>query len=127
MKKLLLLIFVIIPFLTSAQQSDSTQIKLSQIRQALIFMRSNLEESHAQFKIGCYISLSGAAITTLGTAWKADPAKTNYEGAKSFKNITTIFGAVLLLSGTIYIIYSHSFIGRAGKWQFTPTSISYDF
>ncbi len=97
------------------QAIDSTQIKIEQLRTATIFMRESFAKSHREFRAGFLISLAGSAATTISIA------------ANSEKKGLLIGGSAMGFIGLLVMIDSHKFIGEAGRWRFTATSIQVDF
>lgn len=97
------------------QAIDSTQIKIEQLRTATIFMRESFAKSHREFKAGFLITLAGTTATTISIA------------SNSENKGLLIGGSALGLIGMLIMVDSHKFIGEAGSWRFTATSIQVDF
>lgn len=114
MKKLIIL-FTLVHCQTQAQQVDSTQIKIEQIKKALNYMAGNLESAHDEYRAGIICLGIGTVATTGGIIWLSS-AK---ENSRNTPTILTILGGALQLAGSICIIDSHKFIGRAGSWRFS--------
>lgn len=115
--KRIILLSAFIGFLSSASaQTDSTAIKLEQLRTGMIYMRENFKKSHNEFSIGLAGVFLGGAVSATSLALEGD-SKTRF----------IVIGSFLSTVGMFVMLDSHKFIGRAGSWKFTPTSIAVDF
>lgn len=113
-----LLPLFLFPILSFAQ----TKADSSQIKDALLLMRDNLNESHEYFVDGSRVFIAGSAVIGLGIAFdEADIVK------HEMGNFIIFSGAGMAAVGGIYMLISHRYIGRAGNWEFTPTSVSLKF
>jgi len=118
-----ILILLFAPLISLAQE-DTVMAKIKQIQTGMIYMRDNLNRAHSQFVTGAGMTLGGIAVASLGAI--LEPT-TNEDGSidDSAQKATIIGGSVLALVGAIFMIDSHKYIGRAGKWQFTGNTITY--
>lgn len=119
----LILIFAI-SFSVRAQK-DSTEYKLQQLRSAIEFMRDNLNESHEEYKTGVVLNIIGLGVTTGGILLPGSSTGSSQSINKTLKYACIGTGLVAILVGTISIIDSHGYIGKAGRFRFNGTSISF--
>jgi hypothetical protein len=107
-------------------QTDSTEYKLHQLKQGMIYMRENFNECHKEFRAGMITSFVGVAVSVGGAVTK--PSE-RIDGSKNYtlQTILLIGGSAVSLIGMIVVIDSHKYIGRAGNWQFNGNSITSGF
>ncbi|MBL0105264.1 MAG: hypothetical protein IPP51_16710 [Bacteroidetes bacterium] len=113
-----------------AQQLDSTEIKLQQLKTGVIFMRENLDKSHRQFRTGTTLFLAGAGVAVISAFVPPEElVRTGGTKAKTydFRTGVAIVGAVVNLVGAIFMVDSHKYIGRAGRWKFNGSGIAMEF
>lgn len=119
MKKIIFISFIFLSILSKAQQGDSIKIKLNHliesntaIKNDLNEVKLNLRQCHEVYRAGLWISLIGSGITSFG----------------AFKNEPGIIysGSAIMVVGCGAIIYSHTFIGKAGI-SISTNSVKYSF
>lgn len=119
MKKSLIILLFFIPFIGFSQQADSSQaVTIEQLKQGMIEMRTNLAKSHIEFNRGVAFTISGVLIG-VGGAYL-------FKGDMKYNEPSVILGSALCFVGSVLMIDSHKFIGRAGRWEFSPESIKYN-
>jgi hypothetical protein len=125
MKKLLVIIAILISGTCIAQQSDSTiNVSVEQLKQSLIFMRTNLDKFEKKNSLGVEIAIMGAASTIGGFAFDNNSKDPN---TKTDKDPFIIGGVAAFLVGVAISMDSHKYIVRAGRWKFSPAgTIAYD-
>lgn len=123
MKKLLIILAILPAF--SFAQVDTTKMRANQAQVALIYMRDNLNQAHKQYRTGSSLFYGGLVLTGVGVLI---PVSEDENGTKDYgtRNFTIGIGALFSLIGSIVMIDSHKYIGRAGKWKFSGNSITYD-
>ena len=85
-------------------------------------MRENLDKAHKQFRVGTSMLLAGTLLSIGGAAITSDPGSS----MEKVKTGVMITGGVLALAGAIFMIDSHRYIGKAGRWTFSGDTITYD-
>lgn len=117
MKKILLILSM---FTVQCYAQEKAQ-SLEQLSDAVIHMRDNLDKSHHQFREGLYFTIGGLIVTGGGIMLQ-------YPKKMDSGNFVLIsLGGVLTTLGTVFMIDSHKFIGRAGRWNFNGNSITINF
>jgi hypothetical protein len=109
--KPLLILLCCISLHSTAQQVDSTAIKIEQLRASMIFVREQLNESHHQFKSGLMVGVLGFAASCSAIPLNSPEV--------------LIFGGVLQLMGGLIMLDSHKYIGRAGRWEYYGNGVRY--
>jgi hypothetical protein len=123
MKKAILFLILLIPAFSFSQQADTNQtVTTEQLKQAMIHMRTNLDKSDKQFKRGVQILIAGIAIST----WSTFVASNDNSWRQRSTPYWMGLGAAAIIAGTVVMIDSHKFIGRAGRWEFSPGTIKYN-
>lgn len=103
MKKYIFILFLAFTFNSKAQDTinnPSMPIKEVTISNELKFIRMNLRKSHNQFKTGAV--MYAASVIPIGLGFASNQPPLIYAGG------------VISLIGTIVMINSHKYIGRAG-------------
>lgn len=104
----------------------SIEIKLAQLEAAANYTRDNLFKASEEYKLGTGFFIGGVISTTLGAIIPNPPADAEGSKSNSVKTVMLVGGILSTVTGSILMIDSHKFIRRAGSWQFTPTSITYN-
>lgn len=105
MNKHLLVLVISLSFISSKAQSKIDTIpKQVKIQDEFIYMRKCLKKAHKQYSDGLVISLTGLTMAAGFSLYK-DPNK---------RVFFTYLGSGLMLTGSIIMIDSNKWLGRAG-------------
>jgi hypothetical protein len=115
--KTIIFILVILSCKATAQQIDSTKMRLDRIEIAMNHMAYNLRKSGREYTSGILLNLVGGGALTAGI----------FSNNKSTRSSYFFVGGGVTIIGTVLLISSRYSIARAGKWRFTPTSVEIDF
>ena len=123
-----------VPVITFAQSDSTIKMqadtidRIRRLEMASIYMRDNLIRAHNQYSNGLGILGLGAAIATIGVVINPEiTVHTDGSETKDYtlKNIITGVGCIGMLVGSIMMIDSHKYIGKAGRWTYTGNGIVY--
>jgi len=127
MKKLLLLL-LLIPAFSQAQDTTTVQIINALNKQAEAINRISLylDYCDGRYRTGTIMAMSGLGITGAGLLINS---LGNGEGNSNSNApiVVSGMGGLLTVIGGILIIDSHKWIGRAGRVKVDKNSISYKF
>jgi hypothetical protein len=113
--KTLFLILIILFSLTGYSQTNN----LDSLKQRILMLEANQEsiqfnltKAHNRYRTGLMITITGIAMTWAGAAAGLSGADGNSAGLLTLGSIVSTVGSVILID-------SHKFIGRAGKRKFS--------
>ena len=113
MRNILSILFLIIGITCNAQISRSDSLKLMILEQRVENTEINLAKAHDQYRTGLHVFIISAITTTLVTVAASQSDNTDYS------NLAGVYvaGSAGILTGSIMMLDSHKYIGRAGKWR----------
>lgn len=125
MKTILSLIAILIVNLATAQSDTTISIHLKQIEANVNHINTNLIKCHEQWRDGLGITVFGIGVSTLGvviinqnynnyTSGSHNIKPSNYKNNENVGLIITGVGGLTSLIGTIIMLDSHKYIGKAG-------------
>lgn len=97
-----------------AQSYDSLKLRILALETNQKSIQLNLTKAHNQFRTGVLITITGTLITLLGISTDESRMTDRDDSNNSPSGLVTL-GGIVGSVGTIVIIDSHRFIGRAGK------------
>jgi len=105
-----------------AQEIDmQIETYISLINKEIESIQTNLFDCHKQYRTGLITSLAGFVIVGSVIAANNNPSVKVRESNQTYGKYIMIAGGVCSLIGSIIIIDSHKFIGRAGVGQVSLT------
>lgn len=106
---------------SSAQSIDSLSQELRQMKHDFNEVKLNLDKCHQQFRQGLLITYAGSVLLTGGILMMTEGK------APSFGNYLVLgYGSLIVTYGSIKMIDSHKYIGRAGRVGFTTSGVTLD-
>jgi len=129
MKKLLI-ILVLLPALSFSQVQDSINSKivtaLQEQARAINRMSTYLDYCDSEYRTGTILTMSGIAAGSAGLLFEGLGNGQGNENSNAPVIVAGI-GGLLTLIGTIVIVDSHKWIGRAGRVRLDANKIVIDF
>lgn len=104
---------LIICSLHAYSQVDSSKIKIDRVYDEVFLMKQNLQKCDKQYDIGVRISISSLFVIIGG-----------FIAPEHLQPYILSVGGAMALTGSIFMIDSHKYIGSAGRFRFSSNSVS---